>query len=80
MWHFKNHCNFDFIPLKVDKCDYCSRIETNFELRFELENHLLEVEEYRILKKTFISNENNICIEFDYYSNKSLPNLNVTGF
>ena len=59
-------------------CDKCVLYE-NSKNNTELENHLLNVEEYRIAKNNFI-NSNSLCIEFDYFSNKALPKLNNSEF
>ena len=77
--YFRKYCNYGFRPLRIDLCDFCLEYEKSvnkLSKSVEYKNHKIKVNEFKIIKKSLISDKNCFCIEFDYNSNKVLPKMN----
>jgi hypothetical protein len=78
--YFNKYCNYAFRTPRIDRCDYCEEFEnkenkSDKDLE-EYRNHEIKVSLYREFKKKLIDDSKNLCLEFDYNSNKVLPKIN----
>ncbi len=78
--YFNKYCNYAFRTPRIDRCDYCVEFEnkenkSDKDLE-EYRNHEIKVSLYREFKKKLIDDTKNLCLEFDYNSNKVLPKIN----
>lgn len=76
--YFNHNLNFTFSKPRTDVCNFCFEHKDNVENNIELENHLRNVKEYKLLKQAMLSEKEVLCLEFDFGQNLPMPKIPVS--